>query len=699
MKVFKNFISGFIFFLLVFIPIVGLCAEPIGMAPLNPEFIEYQEDLRHGIYTMERTSDGYFLGEIPSPVDHVFTPIDDLDQRLDQAYPATYDLRTTGRVGPVRAQGTCGSCWAFASMASAESLGLPTNVWDFSEQDINDNHGFDPAPCDGGHSLIATAYCARWSGPLNETDNPYTYRESLWLYRDSATSARKHIQEVIRLPARTSFTDNNTIKYFVINKGAVYVRFLYNGSFLSADDESYYNNTTTGGGHAVAVIGWDDNYAKTNFKTGTQPPGNGAFLIRNSWGTDRHTDGYFWLSYYDANFAPRVSFSRVESLSNYGSIYQYDPLGYVRSWGKPNSNIMWGANIFKATASDKISAVSFYLTDTNASYEIKIYTNVTTGSPTSGTLAATKTGTKIYPGYYTVDLNSSISITSGQKFSIVIKFTNLIGGFGWPMAIEENLSGYSSGATSNANESFFSANGTSWTDFYSFSAEKINVCIKAFTEAQAAYTYYLPVFKPKPDHWSGLGITNLSSTDSASVQVEIYNQAGVKQVTESKTIVAKGQDAFVMGTTLSSAGWIKVTSDQPLAGLNLLGEYKGTTTDYYLADVPFTKTLSKLLLIPHVAQNTTWDTTVYLANPNTSTAAVALTYTNKNGISTTPYTTTITANGSKGIAVSTIGGSTDIRGGYVTISSSQSLTAFALYDNLKTGNYSYAGINADDISK
>ena len=88
---------------------------------------------------------------------------------------------------------------------------------------------------------------------------------------------------------------------------------------------------------------------------------------------------------------------------------------------------------------------------------------------------------------------------------------------------------------------------------------------------------------------------------------------------------------FLVGTSLRSNGWIKVTSDQELAGLNFLGDFEGTTTDYYLADVPFTKNISKLLLIPHVAQNTTWDTIVYIANPNDSSATVTLTYTNKSG--------------------------------------------------------------------
>lgn len=44
------------------------------------------------------------------------------------------------------------------------------------------------------------------------------------------------------------------------------------------------------GGHAVDLVGWND-----TMKT---PKGaTGAFLVRNSWGTDWGQNGYFWMSY------------------------------------------------------------------------------------------------------------------------------------------------------------------------------------------------------------------------------------------------------------------------------------------------------------------------------------------------------------------------------------------------------------------
>ncbi len=48
----------------------------------------------------------------------------------------------------------------------------------------------------------------------------------------------------------------------------------------------YYTTGSNSPNHVVAIIGWDDNFSKDNFSGDTKPEGNGAFLIKNSWGED-----------------------------------------------------------------------------------------------------------------------------------------------------------------------------------------------------------------------------------------------------------------------------------------------------------------------------------------------------------------------------------------------------------------------------
>ena len=102
-------------------------------------------------------------------------------------------------------------------------------------------------------------------------------------------SPQKHVQDVYIIPARSSSTDNDNLKNAVLNYGAVHVSMGWYGSTYSSSAYwnnatfSYYYNGSEMSTHAVAIVGWDDSYPRTNFATA--PPGDGAFIVRNSWGS------------------------------------------------------------------------------------------------------------------------------------------------------------------------------------------------------------------------------------------------------------------------------------------------------------------------------------------------------------------------------------------------------------------------------
>ena len=446
--------------------------EKPAMASLNQEFIEFQKSPT-SFLLFRYTTEGNPLGLLPSPHDVSYFKY---QPRVKVAsLPSSYDLRQTNKLTPVRNQGSCGSCWAFATYGSLESFLLPSQLLDFSEQHLIDTHGYDWGPCDGGNLNMATAYLARWSGPLREEDDPYIYAQ---------TEAVKHTQEVIMVPPRTDYLDNDLIKQAVMTYGAVYTTMYWDSSCYNPTYKSYYNPGSPVGGHAVAIVGWDDNFDQNKFTS--VPPGNGAFIVRNSWGTSWGDGGYFYVSYYDEYFG-RGGFNAVikaESSSNYQTVYQYDPLGWVSSWGY-GANTAWMANIFTAISNLPIYAVSFYTPVTSNAYEIYIYRDVTPDQPRSGELVATKTGQINSPGYFTVQLDNSVSLLVNQKFSVVLKLTTP--GYNYPIAGEGAISGYSSQATANPLQSFVSDDGNGWLDFganYGW-----NVCLKAFAG-------YPPLYPP-----------------------------------------------------------------------------------------------------------------------------------------------------------------------------------------------------------
>ena len=79
-------------------------------------------------------------------------------RKLQQTVPAKWDWRALGKVTPVKNQGSCGSCWAFAALAALESKALITGTkfsGDLSEQQMVSagwcSVGWDAAmPCAAG---------------------------------------------------------------------------------------------------------------------------------------------------------------------------------------------------------------------------------------------------------------------------------------------------------------------------------------------------------------------------------------------------------------------------------------------------------------------------------------------------------------------------------------------------------------------
>ena len=453
-------------------PALTRAQEPPSLAPVDPRFEAYQESAG-----MDELALGEFgLGYLPSPA---FLPHLRTEEIADPSLssPASYDLRTYGKVTPVRNQGSCGACWAFGTMASLESTLLTGEKRNFSENNLKNRHGYDSSCCAGGNTDMSTAYFARWDGPAEETDDPYNENSCS---SPSFVACQKHVQDVYFIPGRSSALDNEGIKQAVMNRGAVAASMRWEDSYYSSSNAAYcYNGSSDDTNHVIAIIGWDDNYSASKFKS--SPPGNGAFLIRNSWGTGWGNEGYFWISYYDTVTAYyRSAVFTAEPSSNYEEAYGFDDLGYTSSLGWTGSDTGWGANIFTAADGQSLTAVSSFFLANNSAYTLNVYTGCSASSPKSGTLACSKTGSVAYAGYHTITLDQPVPLSAGQKFSVVIKYTTP--GYNYPVPIERPISGYSSGASASSGESFYSSGGSSWTDMTT-AYSGTNACIKGFVGA------------------------------------------------------------------------------------------------------------------------------------------------------------------------------------------------------------------------
>ncbi len=93
------------------------------------------------------------------------------------------------------------------------------------------------------------------------------------------------------------------IYYYALNGSEDQYSTVYNATNNAYYDWKNYNGSAN---HGVLIVGWDDNFPKEKF--GENPPGDGAWLVRNSWMTQSAAQaenmdytGYYWMSYYNAS--------------------------------------------------------------------------------------------------------------------------------------------------------------------------------------------------------------------------------------------------------------------------------------------------------------------------------------------------------------------------------------------------------------
>ncbi|WP_407431622.1 C1 family peptidase [Methanobrevibacter sp.] len=328
--------------------------------------------------------------------------------------PTRYDSRDWGWVSPIKRQGQMGSCWTFGACGALESALLKATgkLYDFSENNLqnsmlqySENGIMDTI--EGGIREQALEYFISWIGVFPEEYDEYD--ELGKLSPVITTDNNIHVLDAIFVPSRKNSTDNDALKKAILKCGSVNVG--YRASLapdvLNPNTSATYQTKTPETNHAVALVGWDDNYSAKNFvKT---PPGDGAFIIKNSWGEESGDHGYYYISYYDislVNYTYAIGYL-FENTEKYTKNYQTDLGGHLDILDSFESY----KNTYTSYDNDLISAVGTYFNDSE-NYTIEIYVN--------DELKHTQNGTAPYYGYHTVKLTDEIPIKSGDNFTVVM---------------------------------------------------------------------------------------------------------------------------------------------------------------------------------------------------------------------------------------------------------------------------------------
>lgn len=492
MKNRKLLASFIVFFMTIalFVPAVSEAygyrrtyAPRLGEARQNEEFIRWQNQQNYGNFGATGEED--YEGLVPEPAKIYFgRPRAQRFERL--GFPATYDLRDHNKVSEIRDQGPNGSCWTFACYSSLESTLRPGEILDFSEKHMRNTHGFDWGPEKGGNRFISTAYLARWSGPILEEEDPYSPYDFV---SPKNLVRAKDIKEVMYLPDMDVDFDEgmNAIKDAIMNYGAVQTAMYASNKYLNQAEWAHYCPKRLNGNHAVAIIGWDDNYPKENFRQ--TPPHNGAWLIRNSWGKGMGIDGYYWASYYDTVVGTNnaVYFAKDKGESDY--IYQYDPYGMTRTVGYNGKG--YGANVFGPVKEKQyVNGAGFYVPAANTDYKVYVVKDYNGLDSLKNDRVEVASGTVEYPGYTTVTFDKQ-EVQKDSKFAVVVYYTTLETYY--PIPIEARERKYASRVNAYPGQSFTSSDGAEWRDLTVYNSSA-NVCIKGFTTLDGKGTP-----DPKPD--------------------------------------------------------------------------------------------------------------------------------------------------------------------------------------------------------
>ena len=432
------------------------------------------------------------------------------------SYPSAYK---TANLPAIRNQGGYGVCWAFSTISLLE-INLLKNKLVSDDIDLSEfhlvnftyNNVTDPlggsagdtttflrssnsVTQNGGDIRMAFNSLMDWEGAVDETLVPYTAEVASTINTTGLSDdlARKNTKIHLQNYYKVNMTNQTDVKQAITDYGALSISYYAYGGHSS---NKYYNSSTagyycydsnTGTNHAVTVVGWDDNYSKDNFPT--EPEGDGAWIVRNSWGSYFGENGYFYLSYYDKSTKVEGYAVEAQTSDNYDNNYQYDGTGwfsYMGYSGYGGTNKY--ANVFTAKANESkaenIEAVSFEdYSSAGCKYNISIYTNLTDVSdPESGTLECTQSGQTTFDGAYTIKLNNPVYVEDGTTFSVVVELISSTNN--GPYMVSDttyNGSWFSCESAALENQSYiYRPYDRSWVDYGK--RENKNFRIKAYTD-------------------------------------------------------------------------------------------------------------------------------------------------------------------------------------------------------------------------
>jgi C1A family cysteine protease len=392
-------------------------------------------------------------GFVPPPGD--FSHLRPRETRSLAALPVRFDWRDAGVSTPVLDQGNCGCCYAIAAVGNFESAILIDGgpYYDFSENNVKEcdwwanNSGL--ASCNGGNASMVVSFLSQ-EGIALETCDPFDPRNRTCKegcpYYFSVTGWLQISGDEI--------AETSALKDHVYNYGPMFVAMVAANGLGWPGEFSGYDGSYTlfyeGLGdldHAVMIVGWDDTLSHAG--------GQGAWIVKNSWGDDWGEDGYFYIAYGSAGIGSYAStIYDWQPYDTNGRIFFRDDAGFMGTALGYETNTAWAFVKYVPDEPVRLEQVEFWTTDTATDIDVFIYDGFNDHS-LLGELAREENITVENYGYHSIPLSSPVEVSATNDFYVAIKITN--SSYQFPIALDN-------WGPTEAGNCYVSPNGSSWTD-------------------------------------------------------------------------------------------------------------------------------------------------------------------------------------------------------------------------------------------
>ena len=425
--------------------------------------------------------------------------------------PTSFDLRDyeeENYVTTVKSQQE-GTCWTHGSMAAIESNMYMTGAWEdagetgepaLAEYHLDWWNGFNKHNNDdletqgsglvvheGGDYRVTTAYLSRLEGAVRDIDGQSFDTPPL---RTSESYHYFYPRHVEWYTAGEDLEYIETIKTKIMQYGVMATCICWDYDFVDYSYNFYQPSSSTMlPNHSVSIIGWDDDHVVP------AAPGNGAWLVKNSWGSGWGNSGYFWISYHDKWSCQEpemgaVSFYDVEPLQ-YTNVYYHDYHG----WRDTYVGIESAFNAFEAKEDSWLKSVNFFTAQDTVEYIIKVYDNFTDNQLTD--ILSITTGSFDHTGLHTVDLAIPARLQDGDDFYIYLELSDGGQPYDRTSDVPVLLGGESKTIVESAAEegqSFYFSSCCGWADLYFYDdpsgyQNTGNFCVKGLSEGSTPETF------------------------------------------------------------------------------------------------------------------------------------------------------------------------------------------------------------------